>query len=661
MKTNFLINEISYIGGKMKKTFLLLLLIASMVFAQESRYAVSSKEGIYVKLGSSVNVEYKLERRLVNSNNWEPLFLNPSPKTMEEFLSNIDKYSPMFPSFILPDKTELTNIWLTIKNAGTIDSSYLYGNIPVIALSAGAAYLDQSAQQNVLYQYRITASEQFLTKEVKFPEEYKSPEIKLIDAVYQSSKNIITWKSIEENKPSRFIVYREEILKNIEVPLQVQQGFYQKENEILYNIIDTTITGNALYRYYLIPFDLFENKGKKSEDAFISSVDFNTIYVHSLTAKGNDTLNSIELAWNLNDTTLVKNIEIYRSENYDSAYTLITELSPTVNKFNDENVIPLKMYYYKLAARGNFGEISQFSNRVFALYKTTLKPQPPIFISAEGTPKGIKLKWLKPDVLIKGYYVYRNNGGTQDLLLISPLIQNDDSLIVWEDTSSALTGRNNYTYTLTCENTSHLMSGFSDTLTARPKLPIELMTPLNLSISREENIVYLNWEDMYRIDNMVLGYKLYKKESAAAKFVPIDTLLNIRQNHFQEKIEDGNEYEYAVASLSVNGEESKMSVPVKVILNDIPSAPGSVTLTKDVKSITIIWDESLQDNVNEYNIYRYQRGKEPIKIKTVNVDEDEYKVIDNDVKKGDLYFYYLTVVNQNGKESVPGEEASIRF
>ncbi|HUW91911.1 MAG TPA: hypothetical protein VMV74_02010 [Bacteroidales bacterium] len=58
------------------------------------------------------------------------------------------------------------------------------------------------------------------------------------------------------------------------------------------------------------------------------------------------------------------------------------------------------------------------------------------------------------------------------------------------------------------------------------------------------------------------------------------------------------------------------------------------------------------------NLYRYQRGSTPQRLKTIQPEERIFE--DTNVKKGELYFYFTTFTDDQKNESARSQETEIR-
>ncbi len=327
----------------------------------------------------------------------------------------------------------------------------------------------------------------------------------------------------------------------------------------------------------------------------------------------------------------------------------------------------MKKYFYYLVMTDPFGNNSFRSAKVFGYYKSSLIPSTPYDLIGEGINKGVKLIWTKPSDFIQSYNIYRNNGASDTLALLTS-IKSTDSSIVFYDTSRVLQGNKVYGYSIRSESTSGILSPFSDTIYAKPNIAVSLKPPLDLRGYARDSVVQLYWQNLYPLMPTLDGYKIYRKiassqTKANEEFKPvIDSLFPAKQNNYVDSsIQIGTDYEYAVQAIDIYGNKSPLSSSILIKSNSVAVLPpGGIKAQRSEAGILIKWDNSFQKNIKQYKIYRYERGNKPILISSKSASEkSEY--LDKDVKKGNLYFYYLSSVDDSNNESIPSQEVGIRY
>jgi hypothetical protein len=97
----------------------------------------------------------------------------------------------------------------------------------------------------------------------------------------------------------------------------------------------------------------------------------------------------------------------------------------------------------------------------------------------------VQLTIENSDPTVIGYRIYRNARYGDTLTLISGLVLRASAPTTsFLDSSLGLSGRLSYGYAVRSESKSHVLSSFSDTLYARPIIPIQLPMPTGLSATQ---------------------------------------------------------------------------------------------------------------------------------------------------------------------------------
>lgn len=101
---------------------------------------------------------------------------------------------------------------------------------------------------------------------------------------------------------------------------------------------------------------------------------------------------------------------------------------------------------------------------------------------------------------------------------------------------------------------------------------------------------------------------------------------------------------------------------VKVLAHDIfpPAVPSDLQAVYSGPGqqsfIDLIWAPVTDADLSGYNVYRHERGTEPVKLNLELVKSPAYR--DAQVSAGKTYFYSVSAVDQRGNESGRSEEAS---
>jgi fibronectin type 3 domain-containing protein len=118
-------------------------------------------------------------------------------------------------------------------------------------------------------------------------------------------------------------------------------------------------------------------------------------------------------------------------------------------------------------------------------------------------------------------------------------------------------------------------------------------------------------------------------------------------------------YEYAVQAFDIFGGKSGLSNIIQLsVAPESPLAPAGIRATAQTKGILVEWDDVSGLEVTGYRVYRYERGKQPVRIANLKLVENEFT--DTKARKGQLYFYFITSMTRSNIESEPSPEVSAR-
>jgi fibronectin type 3 domain-containing protein len=672
-----------------RRGFVLYLLMISFFLSNRSLaqrtgnvFAAGGPLGIYVSLGTylpsqihSVNggTAYRLERRISGEQNWQELALISAPTSLEEFRSRIIASMHQVPDSIPLRDIPVDSLWARINKYRLADSLKFWSGVLLIRLASGMMYLDTTAKPRISYQYRVslfnppqTVISSSISNVASYPSRVNLPKLRFYDKSSTENEIVVQWTSGQIGGASTFKTFRQDGLRGDFHPVAAARLIAGKDDSIFYMIADTLIQSMQGYRYFILPMDYFGNPSVASDTVIVGSYNFRNVSLpDNFNVTSVDTPGGIRISWHLAEPQLVRNLEIYRSVDYDTGYHKLSDISTGDTSYIDETAKAMQRYFYYLIMKGPLGEVSPPSARVFGMYISPLAPIAPGLIGAIGTSRGVQLTIVSTDIHQRNYQVYRNDGITPELHLISGLVPLKDSLTVFEDTSNSLSGKLTYSYAVRAENESHLFSPFSDTVHVRPHILTHPPAPLGLTATVEENVVQLYWNDMSQFDNSIQGYNVFRREIIGGKpsrFIKLnDSLISVSRNRFTDTTAvAGRLYEYSVKDYDFFGGESPLSLTSRAeIPKPRPIAPSGVRGRVTETGIIIQWDGTFQPDVKEYKVYRYQRRQRPILIANVKASGD-LEATDKNVKSGGLYFYFVTTVNAQGIESDRSQEIGVR-
>lgn len=659
--------------NRMKFFICLIVFFSNNLFSQqEYPVAIGGASGVFIDITNSSG-SYIIERTETSVENWIEVSNTTNPLSEVEFAGRLTLLSSQFSDFVFPVEKQITQIWNIWQRTSRVDSIPYWGNIPFVKIALGTMYFDATAKLNTDYQYRIINAENVQQKEftnsVYYPRVFKNDNISFYSSSAEVSKVFLEFRSLGENTPSAFRVFRRDNGSGSYQKIGTINGFNITNDTLSLLSLDTLVTAYNFYNYFILPLDLFGNEGIPSDTIFIGAYNFQNVPLpYNVQIISDDSSDAFRLSWLLPDPEAVVSVRIFRSEIFDSGFVQIAEVTPQINQYVDLMVEPMKRYYYYFQLTGPLGEVSPSTARFWGFHQSSINPIPPVNIKAESLSNGVKLQWENTEDFVEGFWVYRSNGFNDSLALISNLLKEEKPFTVFSDTSEELSGKLTYLYSIRSSSTSHILSSFSDTIAIRPEIETVPPAPTGLNaFLQDDNSVRINWDDMTETESSVGYYLVLRKTidpsgKTTSEYEPlIDSVLSSDNNLFVDSTaEAGKTYEYAVQSIDLFGGQSSLSNPIQFYQPLVEvKAPGGLFVTRDKDGVIIKWDPVIENNVTEYKVYRQQRNQEKDFLGSVKKGK-ELELIDHGVEKGELYFYSVTAVDGNQQESSSGYTISIR-
>jgi fibronectin type 3 domain-containing protein len=686
-----------------KQTFILLivlLLSASIhaAFAQPEQKGIAGggPRGIYISTGLAVAAPdhpvgaitgYRIERRLLSpavprqaseierlkkaAPSWQAIAEPKPPASLDEFTQRYRQASLLSPFELTGHDAPLEKIWQNVGLYHRLDSLKMWSGVLAIRIALGNTWLDSTAEREHLFQYRIStldntgkATPILLSEPVSYPQTIHLARATLSRSEGSQSEISLRWKLGKGKRPASFIAYRQFAGDSLFAIAGPERSFAVSKDTVFLVIRDTLIQPSQKYRYFIRPVDYYGNPGDASDTATAVSTNMRAVALpEKIRVESHDSPAGLMITWSNPEPGMIRSVRIFRSTNYNSGYAQIGEVDNRTTGFTDENVVPMTKYYYYLTNIGPFGELSPGSARVAGIYENMRAPLPPVILQSEGVTNGVRLRITTTDRSIAGYRISRGNGFGEPMHVITALVPRTDSIISFTDTDTSLTGRLNYSYAVRAENTSHVISLFSDTVYVRPAIPTLPPAPLGLRGTTDDHRTQLYWTDMRTFEPALRGYAVYRRELAGEKpaaFRVIGSELPATVTTWVDStVDEGKSYEYALKAFDIFGGTSVQSQAVAVsfpVLKPIP--PAALRAQSEKGSVIITWDQTVQENLTGYRVYRYESGMKPVALKTLAPAATSYT--DASVKHGTLYFYFITALGRKNAESTASPEISIR-
>ncbi len=206
------------------------------------------------------------------------------------------------------------------------------------------------------------------------------------------------------------------------------------------------------------------------------------------------------------------------------------------------------------------------------------------------------------------------------------------------------------------------LSGVVAMVTQTPVKPID-----GLQITRENKLIKLKWSrPQSDVSGMpvvnIAGYKISRrikspKTGDVVAKTSEELFRKINYNpvlsEYYADVDTGKdgEYQYYVSTMTSNEIESGPSPVVSVTVSDIypPEIPANLVSFKGADHLFLTWKASADTDLSHYRIFRKSTEEGEFTLLADQVTGNQYK--DKDVKKGMLYFYVVTAVDNKGNES----------
>jgi len=307
--------------------------------------------------------------------------------------------------------------------------------------------------------------------------------------------------------------------------------------------------------------------------------------------------------------------KVYRALAESGPFTHIANVK--IYEYLDEGLEKKKVYYYKVRAYDERGLQSGFS--AVARCETEVVPNPPIIIKAEGHIKSIHLTFSpnptrsEDPLKVAGFKLYRASAEEGPYLEMIKLTggdlktADDQSNVRMSYIDKNLGDNETWFYKLTVFNEKGLESEFS--------MPVKHVTlPVVSGLAARGDMIreiHLNWD---RLNSpFITGYNIYRSNSEAKDFVLIRSLDNkssgpdeIRAAFIDvANLADLTTYFYRVTAFESPEAETSFSRTVSAITKGKPPVPkGLKAQSGQVKQVDLAWDQSPDEEVRGYKIYR---------------------------------------------------------
>jgi hypothetical protein len=459
---------------------------AAAAQAPQDSLAFAGPRGVYLWTGGAVVsrahpvdgvVAHRVERRASGEQTWRQIAEVEAAGTAAAFFAPLDSVTRSRVRAIL-DQPSDEAVWDYIVRFPRADSLAGIIGHEGIRLGLGIYALDPGATPG-RWEYRISdvdaggaARNARVTTPVAVPSDVVFAPIRTAGVEEADSSLVVHWY-IERGHQGRFLeVWRADgrqgefrLVDSLGVLLLVNDSLQARYH-------DRAVTPGTMYRYFLVPRDVFGNRGAPSDTTTLYSVPFRALALpDSLRVEAADSLGMV-VRWRFRRPDRIRSIRVYRSDAMEGPWSLVGEVMPTEGQFVDPDPPVMRMSYYRLTMISLRGDESPPTATTFGHFRSPFPPAAPQLVAADTTGGRVRLTWLtNSEDDLRGYLVYRA-GGVADTAMpgaftvVSDLIPSADT--TWLDSTSAFQPGQGYAYAVQAINTSERQSPLSAPRTVAP-------------------------------------------------------------------------------------------------------------------------------------------------------------------------------------------------
>ena len=629
---------------------------------------------IYVFCGKELpkNFDYVIEKRSLPDTSWQMVAQTSYPGNESGIKGMLLDAPPAISLNILNDET-IGRLQRIGSHSQTLDSLRSFANNPMTAYAFGCAWWDTALDKQGSYEYRIskksrqTGTLEMVKKEtVRFPAKASATTIAPLEMQLNEDNVVLAYSYPEAYRIAGIKLYRSLYRQNDfkEIPATIL--FTTSKQQPILTAIDKTVTPKTAYSYYAVPYDVYGTEGDTSATISLYNVakPQAVALVNKLEAVSNDKEQAIQLRWTINNTSNLISVDIFRCDKKDGVFKKLASVSPSDTLYNDHDVLPVTTYFYTLVANGFYGK-SNPSARVAGMLKAHGENLfPPQHVRAVAHGNVVQLSWTQTETDTRAYYLYRCNGYHGALTKTHNIILSRDSLVSVTDTLPASTNSAIYSYAVADENTSYAISPLSERVSVSVTTSMLLATPQELQTRYTEKAVQLFWKTANT--NSILGYDMYRTATDEGGHVGKQEKINgtiipaISNSYTDTSVIDGWHYLYAVRAIGFDTTQTSSFSPAASITlaANLPATPQQVTALQTEKGILLQWNKIIDPSLKKIKLYRAEKDQSPQLIAETEAGTQQYT--DSTISRGTTYFYLLSSVNNQGKESKLSEAIGIR-
>lgn len=444
----------------------------------------------------------------------------------------------------------------------------------------------------------------------------------------------VDWNDNPEPDITNYVVYR----------ATVSGGPYSSVGtSVTSDFDDTTVTLGTTYYYVVAAVAQGNESDTGNEDFGTAGVAFPAAPQNLIATAGEE---SVALDWNDNSEPNILGYKAFRSTTSGGPYTQINATLLATSDLNDTGLTNDVTYYYVVIARDANGNESAYSAEASAT-PVNLPPAAPTGLTAEPRDRSGLLTWnpnTEPD--FNSYFIYfsETQGGPYEE------IDNDDTTS-W--LVGGLVNGQTYYFVIAAEDSSTLMSPYSNEVSATPIDNQPPPIPQNVTAQRGEGSVQLFWSPVS--DPGLAYYTVYRSTTSGGPYTAVDVPED--PEYLDSGLTNDVTYYYVITATDTASNESGYSAEASATpTSDLPpGAPTGLTATAGNGVVHLDWNDNPESDINEYKIYRGTTFGGPY----TEIDADVVSNFDDSsVVNGTRYYYVVTAVDNANQESGYSNQAT---
>ena len=342
------------------------------------------------------------------------------------------------------------------------------------------------------------------------------------------------------------------------------------------------------------------------------------------------------------------------------SFVPVATLDADVRQYDDSDLRSLTVYRYALIAFDAAGNEGSQSSTGQAL---TIGVEVPTGVRATDGIGRIEISWnaVDSDDLI-GYSVFRSTSPDQTFTQLEG--DGGDSFTTGRTSfidSTVAAGQLFYykiaavTSSLLSERSS-FVSGSAAADDVAPASPTDFVAIADDT----QALVTLSWTGS-RVDQDggdltgLTEYIVFRGKGTSSALAALDTINASSTTYMDTAVQAATTYYYAISSIDGSGNVSPRSTAESATTQGI-GAPANVGATGDVKSITISWTASDEEDLQGYNVHRSSRSDQDYSRLTgtegTSYTTGQTSYIDSNLTGGQILFYRVSVVTVTGESEL---------